>query len=141
MIWTMALRERALLAGYGDILIGQCDVEGTDVEGESLCLNDHVGAKDPRLTRPWFRGQSEVPEVRALLAELGIPCCSSSCHWVCLDRREMTPEQLAPLKCRRYWVRERYHDNHHPHCPRLRNRYVACDARCEGLHFDVAAYR
>lgn len=126
-LWTVELRARAKAAGYGGVLIGRCSVEGTDEQGNSLCLNAHE--RGNRL----YRGGSAYgePEIWAILRELGIPMSSGACHTRCFDLREMTPEQLAPIKYRkRAWVSERWYDTHHQHCPKRTNRYSDCMNEC-----------
>lgn len=120
--WPEILRERAIADGYGNVLFGLGDVEGTDEKGDSLCLGNHE--RGNRLYR------DRAPIIYGLLTELGVPWLSASCHWVGLDRQKMTEEQKKAIEHCRPWVNERWMDKHHPHCPRLHNRYAKCDPRC-----------
>jgi hypothetical protein len=95
--WPEELRRRGLEAGYGDVLVGQCDVEGTDATGHCFCGKPHREG-------PYLRGK---PAIWALLEDMGLPMASGSCHWACFDRGRLTTEQKAALAGRRYWVRER----------------------------------
>lgn len=114
--WPERLRARCIELGYGDVLIGQCDVEGVDANGESFC-------REPHREGPEMFGN---PAIREILDEIGVPHTSASCHWVGLDRQRMSPEQRAAVEGRRYWVCERWRDKHHSGCPRLSNPYQAC---------------
>ncbi len=122
MGWPDELRTRGVAAGYGDVLIGACDVEGTDENGDSLCRDNHVRGNK------LYRGGYErgTPEIYAILNELGVPWCSASCHWVGLDRQKMTKEQLVDVDWRCSWVHERWRDKHDPRCERLYNRFAEC---------------
>ena len=122
-MWPKVLRERALVAGYGNVLFGRGDVEGTDEKDDSLCLDNHV-----RGNKLYRNGR---PILYTLLDELGIPWCSASCHWVSLDRGKMTDEQKQAIAHCCSWVCERWMDKHHPGCPRLHNLYAKCHPSCE----------
>lgn len=123
--WTEEARARGIAAGYGDVLFGKCDVEGVMANGDSLCKAPHE--RGPH--RPYHpRHGSDVPEIRAILADLGIPTSSASCHWIGLDRQAMTAEQKAAVEHKRNWVNERWRDKHALGCPRLDSRYGEC--RC-----------
>jgi hypothetical protein len=116
--WPAEARARGIAAGYGDVLIGVCDVEGTYANGHSLCKNDHAAGDGPRI--------GSEPAIYVILRQLGVPTCSASCHWVGIDTEKMTPEQRAAVRGRRNWVNERWRDKHERHCAFLYNQYATC---------------
>jgi hypothetical protein len=96
--WTNELRKRCLEVGYGDVLIGQCDVEGVDKNCIGFCR------QNPHGIGPMIKGDIAI---WVILKEMGISAVSSSCHWVGLDRSKMTEEQKEAVKHLPYWVAER----------------------------------
>lgn len=96
--WTVELRRRCLEAGYGNVFIGQCDVEGVDKNGKSFCTQKPHG-KGPMI--------DDKPAIWVILKELGLPMASGSCHWASFFTNEMTKEQKKVVTNLPYWVRER----------------------------------
>lgn len=121
--WPDEVRARAIAAGYGDVLFGQCDVEGVRANGDSYCKAPHD--EGPRRAYSRAHG-TNCPEIWSILADVGVPTSSASCHWIGLDRDKMTPEQKAAVSGQRFWVYERWRDKHDRDCERLHNRYAEC---------------
>lgn len=96
--WPERLREKCIAAGYGDVLIGQCDVEGLDANKIGFCR------QKPHGDGPEIR---DTPAIWVILDEIGVPRASASCHWVGLDRQRMTQAQRDAVQGRPYWVCER----------------------------------
>lgn len=95
--WPEELRVRGIAAGYGNVLIGACDAEGTDAEGFSFCGRPHH--EGPQIDR--------TPALWVIVKAMGLPMASGSCHWCCFFTDEMTKAQRAAVDGRRSWVSER----------------------------------
>jgi hypothetical protein len=98
------LLGRCLAAGYEGVLVGVCDIEALDKDGRGFCRQRPHG-EGPTVTRRDVG--SDAPAIQAILNDLGIPWSTASCHWVGLDMRKLTPEQLKSLGGGRTWACER----------------------------------
>ena len=95
------LRRRCREAGYGDIIVGACDVMALNKDGLSYC---EAGHKE----NPSIGGR---PALWVIVEDL-IGMSSGSCHWCGFKRREEMSEGIkfalkgAPF----YWANDHYAD-------------------------------
>ncbi len=100
-ILSNELRHRCREAGYGDIIVGSCDILALNKDGLSYC---EAGHKE----HPTIDGK---PALWVIVENL-IGMSSGSCHWCAFKRQEEMSDMMryalegAPF----HWATEHYRD-------------------------------